>query len=347
LKDIFVKNNRATGPAAEEGAPERLFCLGRAAATCGDAVAIFDSAMGTSLIGAGVLAAGGDSGRANIDAPHVVLDIHRRNIAAGCDVVTANTFGVRIPDAAAAGEDPAAAEEALRAGVRLAKKAASEAAAEGRRVFTALDIGPVGGVIGLTNDMTHDDAIAIFARAAGTGAGEGADLILIETMSDLAEAVDAITAAKEETDLPVICTMAFDENGRTFMGVSPEEFVKAAAEAGADAVGANCSLGPAGMLPIAESLVAAAGGIPVLVQPNAGKPVVDGAEVRYDMTPEEFADGALAMARAGARLVGGCCGSTPEMISMLKKRLCQGRGEERFKNTSSDIITPKNNRNGG
>jgi 5-methyltetrahydrofolate--homocysteine methyltransferase len=292
----------------------------------GDRVVLFDSAMGTAIIAAGALKLGESSERANVDAPHVIHDIHMRNIEAGCDVITTNTFGSHI-GAAGSGDDSGAAEEALRAGVRIAGKAAAGAmapggAAEGRRVFTALDIGPVGGVIGLTNDLTHDDAIEIFARTVGIGAGEGADLILIETMADLAEALDAVAAAKAETDLPVICSMTFDAGGHTFMGVTVDEFVKAALEAGADAVGANCSVGPGEMFPIAKDLVRAAGGAPVLVQPNAGQPQVgDGTEVYYDVTPDEFADGVFRMIEAGATLAGGCCGATPEMISCLKRRI--------------------------
>ncbi|MDR1042409.1 MAG: homocysteine S-methyltransferase family protein [Clostridiales Family XIII bacterium] len=292
----------------------------------GGKVVLFDSAMGSSIIAAGALKQGEGSERVNVDAPRVIHDIHTRNIEAGCDVITTNTFTSHIGGGERGG-DPGAEEEALRAGVRIARKAAAEAmasggAAEGRRIFTALDVGPIGGVIGLTNELTHDDAIEIFARTVGIGAGEGADLILIETMADLTEALDAITAAKAETDLPVICSMTFDAGGRTFMGVSVDQFVEAALEAGADAVGANCSVGPDGMLSIAEGLVAAAGDAPVLVQPNAGQPQMgDGTDVYYDMTPDEFADGVFKMIEAGATLAGGCCGTTPEMIACLKRRI--------------------------
>jgi 5-methyltetrahydrofolate--homocysteine methyltransferase len=297
----------------------------RATNLLGERVALFDSAMGTAIIAAGALKPGEGSERVNVDAPRVIHDIHLLNIEAGCDVITANTFGSHI-GGERGGDDPAS-EEALRAGVRIARKAAAAAmapggAAEGRRIFTALDLGPIGGIIGLTSDLTHDDAVEIFARTAGIGADEGADLILIETMADLAEALDAIAAARAETDLPVICTMTFDAGGRTFMGVSPDEFVKAALEAGADAVGANCSVGPDEMLPVAEELLRAAGDTPVLVQPNAGQPRIgDGSEVCYDMTPDEFANGVLKMIDAGVRFAGGCCGTTPEMIACLKGRI--------------------------
>ncbi|MDR1496146.1 MAG: homocysteine S-methyltransferase family protein [Clostridiales Family XIII bacterium] len=291
-----------------------------------DKTVLFDSAMGTALIAAGVLPAGESSERANIDAPDVVANIHRRNIEAGCDIITANTFGVHIGESFSDRGDPVAEEEALRAGVRLAKKSAAQTMAEGgaatgRKIYTALDIGPIGDIIGLTCSLTHDDAVEMFARAAGAGASEGADLVLIETMSDLAEAIDAITAVKAETDLPVICSMTFGSGGRTFMGVSPEEFAKAAIEAGADAVGANCSLGSYEMIPPAEALVAAAGDIPVLVQPNAGQPRMEGTNVYYDMTPEDFTDGALEMIKSGVRFVGGCCGTTPEMITLLREKI--------------------------
>jgi 5-methyltetrahydrofolate--homocysteine methyltransferase len=286
-------------------------------------ITLFDSAMGTSLIAAGALPAGESSWRANIDAPEVLFDIHRRNIEAGSEIITANTFSIHIGDGK--GGDDTDMEEALREGVRIAKKAASTVdgnGTDGHRVLTALDIGPIGDIIGITSSLTHEDATEIFARSMRIGAEEGADLVLIETMSDLAEALDAIAAAKAETDLPIICSMTFGESGRTFMGVSPEEFVPAAAEAGAGVVGANCSLGPDGMLPIAEALVRAAGGdVPVIVQPNAGLPKMRGAEVYYDMTPEIFVDGVCAMIEAGARFVGGCCGTTPEMIALLNEKI--------------------------
>jgi 5-methyltetrahydrofolate--homocysteine methyltransferase len=299
----------------------------------GKRVVLFDSAMGTAVIAAGALNPGEGSERVNVDAPRVIHDIHMRNIEAGCDVITTNTFGSHLGGAASGAGSSAATGGATggvgstASGVRIARKAAAEAmapggVAEGRRIFTALDIGPIGGIIGLTSDLTHDDAVEIFARTVGVGSGEGAELILIETMADIAEALDAIVASKAETDLPVICTMTFNAGGRTFMGVTVDEFVKAALEAGADAVGANCSVGPGEMLPIAENLVRAAAGVPVLVQPNAGQPQMgDGQEVYYDMTSDEFADGVFKMIEAGATLAGGCCGTTPEMIARLKGRI--------------------------
>ncbi|MDR3225055.1 MAG: homocysteine S-methyltransferase family protein [Clostridiales Family XIII bacterium] len=287
-------------------------------------ILLLDSAMGSALIAAGALPAGEGSENANLISPAIVEEIHRRNIDAGCDIVTANTFGAHIGVNLRKDSDPALAEEALHAGVRLARKAVDGSAARiapDRKIYVALDIGPIGDIIGLTSSLTHDDATEVFARMAGAGAAEGADLVLIETMSDLAEAIDAITAAKAETDLPVFCSMTFGEKGKTFMGVSVEAFVEAAVAAGADAVGCNCSLGPDGMLPVAQALIGAAGDIPVLVQPNAGQPLVKENEVYYDMTPEVFADGMSAMIEAGARIAGGCCGTTPEMIALLKKRI--------------------------
>jgi len=287
-------------------------------------ILLLDSAMGTALIAAGALPAGESSESANLTSPAVVEEIHRRNIDAGCDIITTNTFGAHPGVSLRKDGDSALTEEALHAGVRLARKSADGStggSAAGRKIYVALDIGPIGDIIGLTSSLTHDDAREVFARMISIGADEGADLVLIETMSDLAEAIDAITAAKAKTDLPVFCSMTFGERGRTFMGVSAEEFVKAAVEAGADAVGCNCSLGPTEMLPIAKALISAAGDIPVLVQPNAGQPQISGEELYYDMTPEVFVDGISAMIESGARIAGGCCGTTPEMIALLKERM--------------------------
>ncbi|MDR0519055.1 MAG: homocysteine S-methyltransferase family protein [Clostridiales Family XIII bacterium] len=291
---------------------------------------LLDSAMGSALIAAGALPPGEGSESANLNFPNVVEGIHRENIRAGCDIITANTFGAHIGASLRKDADPAAAEKGLRAGVRIARKAADaeptaygtgSGAAKDGRVYVALDIGPIGDIIGLTSSLTHDDAREVFAHMAAAGADEGADLVLIETMSDVDEAVDAILAAKAETSLPVFCSMTFNANGKTFMGVSTEKFVRAAAEAGADAVGCNCSLGPAEMMPIAKALIGAAVDIPVIAQPNAGQPQATGEGVYYDMKPEEFSGGMYAMITEGVRIAGGCCGTTPEMIALLRERI--------------------------
>ncbi|MDR0596748.1 MAG: homocysteine S-methyltransferase family protein [Clostridiales Family XIII bacterium] len=291
----------------------------------GREILLLDSAMGSALIAADALPPGEGSENANLNFPDVVEKIHLDNIRAGCDIISTNTFGAHIGVNLRKGGDPELAERALRAGVRIARKAADgESSAGGGKIYVALDIGPIGDIIGLTSSLTHDDAREMFARMAMAGADEGADLVLIETMSDIAEAVDAITAAKRETDLPVFCSMTFGEKGRTLMGVAVEQFAREAKGAGADAIGCNCSLGPAEMLHIAAGLIGAAGGTPVFVQPNAGQPKMKDDTVYYDMTPEEFAGGTYAMIRSGARMAGGCCGTTPEMIALLKEKIGKG-----------------------
>ncbi|MCL2492954.1 MAG: homocysteine S-methyltransferase family protein [Clostridiales bacterium] len=277
---------------------------------------LFDGAMGTALITAHalVLEAGERSEHANLKAPETVARIHEQNIQAGCDIITTNTFGAN-----GWGRDSTQTEAALRAGVQIARRAVS-----GRKVFVALDIGPVGALIGFTPGLDAARAESIFAEMVRSGVSEGADLILIETISDLAELTAALTAAKENSDLPVLCSMSFNADGRTYMGVSAAEFANAARAGGAAAIGVNCMLGPAEMTDVTDLLLASAEGLPVLVQPNAGQPKLTNGEPFYDMTPEAFANDMRVLLAKGVRIAGGCCGTTPAMITLLRKLMDEG-----------------------
>jgi 5-methyltetrahydrofolate--homocysteine methyltransferase len=293
---------------------------------------LFDSAMGTALIAAG-MKAGQRSEEMNLSAPETVTAVHRANIVAGCDVVTTNTFGAhpgwadrdrtRIGGAGGARESGHAgahtAEAALRAGIRCARRAASEGGPGGKEVFVALDIGPLGEIIGF-GDLSHDDARRIFADMVRVGVEEGADMVLVETMSDLEELRDAVWAAKTHSDLPVLCSMTFDAGGHTFMGVTPEDFAREAEGMGVDAVGANCSLGPKETAGIAYR-IAAGTRLPTLAQPNAGQPAMRDGEAVYETTPEAFAEGFAELLEKGVSIAGGCCGTTPEMIAKLRESL--------------------------
>ena len=257
---------------------------------------IFDGAFGTML-----QRKVGDPGtlpeKLNLTSPDVIADIHREYAAAGADVITANTFGA---NRAKAGE---LSDELIRAAVRIARSAAPDR-------FVALDIGPTGRLAEPAGDMTFDEAYDVFAAAVR--AGSEADLILIETMSDMTELRAALLAARENSDKPVLATMTFAENGRTFTGVSAECFALVASPL-ADGIGVNCSLGPGELLPIVRELVTLTDK-PVVVQPNAGLPDRHG---NYSVGADEFAGFAKEFLSLGVRVIGGCCGTTPDHIAEL------------------------------
>ena len=200
----------------------------------------------------------------------------------------------------------------MTAAVKLAKEARTQAGRD-EDAYVALDIGPTGKLLAPMGDLSFDDAVDIFGEVVRIGAREGADLVLIETMNDSYEAKAAVLAAKENCDLPVFITCVFDGSGKMLTGGTPESVVAMLEGLGVDALGVNCSLGPAQMIPIVERLVKAAH-VPVLVNPNAGLPKsVDGKTV-YDVGPEEFAGYMKQIAALGAAAVGGCCGTTPDYI---------------------------------
>lgn len=276
-----------------------------------DKVLIFDGAMGTMLQSYG-LKAGDIPEMLNITNMETVESIHLEYIKAGADVISTNTFGANRFKAEKTGRT---LEELIKPAVIAAKRAAS---AKNRAV--ALDIGPCGRVLRPTGDLPFEEAVEVFAETVRAGRDAGADLILLETFTDLYELKAAVLAAKENSDLPVLATMSFEENGYSFFGASVESMVLTLEGLGVDALGVNCSLGPKQLAPIVDKIISSAG-IPVLVQPNAGLPVMENGGSRYDITPDEFAEYCLGFARAGVSVLGGCCGTSPEYIAKLKKLL--------------------------
>lgn len=242
----------------------------------------------------------------NLLHPDRILDLHRGYLEAGSDIYNTNTFGANRL------KFPENLDEIVTAAVKLAKKARTQAGRD-EDAYVALDIGPTGKLLAPMGDLSFDDAVDIFGEVVRIGAREGADLVLIETMNDSYEAKAAVLAAKENCDLPVFITCVFDGSGKMLTGGTPESMVAMLEGLGVDALGVNCSLGPAQMIPIVERLVKAAH-VPVLVNPNAGLPKsVDGRTV-YDVGPEEFAGYMKQIAELGAAAVGGCCGTTPDYI---------------------------------
>ena len=262
-------------------------------------IVVFDGAFGTMLQRA-VKDVGILPERCNLERPARVEEIHRAYAEAGADVITANTFGANEKKTG----DAALSAELIGAGVEIARRAAGER-------YVALDIGPIGRLLEPLGSLTFAEAYDIFAREME--AGKGADLILIETMADLTECKAALLAARETTRLPVLCSMTFEESGRTFTGCAAECFALTASPL-ADAVGVNCSLGPAQLLPSVKAILAHTDK-PVLVQANAGLPDAD---FCYDVNAEAFAEAYEEMLSLGVRIVGGCCGTTPDYIRRLR-----------------------------
>ncbi len=270
---------------------------------------IFDGAMGTMLQAFGMKA--GDLPETyNILAPDVIEKIHTEYINAGAMVLTTNTFGANRFKFS---DTEYKLEDIITSGVKIAKRAAGDQ-------LVALNIGPLGQLMAPYGNLSFEDAYDAFKDQVVIGAKAGADLILIETMSDTYEAKAAILAAKENCHLPVICTMTFQENGRTLTGTDPLTMVNIIQNLGVSALGINCSLGPEEMMPLLPKILEYAK-IPVIVQANAGLPKLVNNETFFDVTALDFSTYVKEMADLGATIFGGCCGTTPEHITALKDSL--------------------------
>jgi len=267
---------------------------------------ITDGAWGTELQARG-LPPGIVPDTWNLTHPEQVEEVARAYAEAGSQIILTNTFRAN----SVAMNLPASELDAInRAGVALSRHAAGRA-----RVFAS--IGPTGKML-ISGEITRDQAAAAFAAQSQSLAAAGADALLIETMSDIEEARLAVEAARL-TGLPVIASFAFDSGkikDHTMMGATPEAVAVAMAEAGADGVGANCGVGVELALPICQRLRAACN-LPIWIKPNAGLPVMEGAEIHYATSAEFFASHYVALRDAGAAFLGGCCGSNPEFIRAL------------------------------
>lgn len=268
---------------------------------------LLDGAMGSVLQQHG-LKLGGLPEELNFTAPDLILSIHRSYIEAGAQGIYTNTFGANRHKLQ---NSSYTVEQVVKQGIKLAREAA-----EGTDVLVGLDIGSLGRMLRPTGDMPVDEAYDMFKEIMT--AGREADFIAIETMTDLMEIKTALLAAKENTDLPVICTMSFEQNMRTFTGCSTAAMALTLCGLGADVVGMNCSLGPQEALPIVEEILKWSS-VPVLIRPNAGLP--DPATNLYNTSPEEYADVMERIAGMGAKLLGGCCGTTPDYIREVGKRI--------------------------
>lgn len=286
-------------------------------------ILIFDGAMGTMLQRYGIKS-GELPESYNITHPEIIESIHKSYIDAGADIITTNTFGANSQKLKAYNYTPI---EIIAEGVKIARKSAGDK-------YVALDIGPIGQLMEPCGTLTFEKAYELFAEQVKIGAASGADLILIETMSDLYEAKAAILAAKENCCLPVICTMTFQNDGRTLTGTDAVTMVNVLQGLNADAVGINCSLGPEEMLPLVNTILEYSK-IPVIVQPNAGLPKVNGGETLFSVGIDEFTKYVKLMAESGVTIIGGCCGTNPDYISSVKATLSDIKASERkFKKTT-------------
>lgn len=263
-----------------------------------DKIHFFDGGMGTMLQAAG-LKAGQLPETLNITNKEIVLTIHKAYAEAGSEYITANTFGANCLKF----ENY---DEIIKAGIKLAKSV-------GKKVL--LDIGPTGKLLKPMGELDFNDAIDVFAKTVIAGK-DGADAVLIETMSDTYEIKAAVLAAKENCELPVIVTMIFDEKGRLLTGADIKTAVTMLEGLGVDVIGLNCGLGPKQMIEYVKELRKWTS-LPIAVQPNAGLPVSVNGKTVFNVEPEEFAQDMKEIAKLGVSYLGGCCGTTPEHIRQM------------------------------
>ena len=275
-----------------------------------------DGAMGTQLVQRTHLTPDQCLEELSLTQPDVVKAVHLDYIQAGAEIIETNTFGANRFRLAAHGLEDRR-EEINRAGVELAKDARR---LTGQHVWIAGSMGPLGGPVARPGGVTKAQAHEAFREQAGTLAAAGADLLILETFTDLREAQVAIKAAREVTDLPIVAQMSFNQDGATAAGDTPRRVVRAFERLGVAACGANCSVGSEHMLRVAREMSEAAH-VPVSAQPNAGFPSYEGGRLIYQSSPDYVGQRARAMAEAGVTLLGGGCGTSPEHIAAIRDAL--------------------------
>ena len=263
-----------------------------------------DGAMGTQLQAHGIAQSGQIPDLASISDPDIVTRVHAEYVAAGAEMVTTNSFGANALKLAGA----ASVEDVCAAAVACAKRSGAR--------YVAGSIGPLGKLLEPYGEVPFERAYELFFEQARALAEAGADVITIETMTDLREVKAALLAAKAACDLPVFASMTYTESGRTLFGTPPVVVAATLSSLGANVVCVNCSLGPRELLPIARELVVASR-CPVAVRPNAGMPRLEGGVTVYDVTPDEFAQVMDEMLDAGVSIMGGCCGTDPSFTAEL------------------------------
>ncbi len=275
----------------------------------GKELLFFDGAMGTMLQQKG-LSSGEIPELWNINRPDDIIEVHKSYVEAGSDIVIANTFGANPIKFKG---DSKLLEEVITKGITLAKKANPDG-------FVALDVGPLGKLLSPFGDLPFEDAYSAFAEVIKNGTKAGADLILIETMSDTYEAKAAVLAAKETCDLPIVLTFSFDEKGRLLTGADIQTAVTIFENLGIDAIGFNCGLGPRELLPLVKQM-AELTSLPIVANPNAGLPLMVDGKTIFNVEPKEFALLQTEISKCGVSVLGGCCGTTPRHIKEMTDSL--------------------------
>ena len=275
-----------------------------------------DGAMGTMLYARGVPF---DQcfDALNVIQPAVVEGIHRDYVAGGAELIETNTFGANRFKLAAHGLE-GHVDEVNRAGAVLARRAADAAP---RRVYVAGSMGPTGRALAPLGPLTGSEVRTAYAGQAQALAAGGADVLILETFTDLAELAEALRGARAAIDLPIIAQVTFTQEGKTLLGHAPGTIARALADFGADVIGANCSVGPHGILETIRLMASAAPGVPLSAMPNAGFPAYVGGRWIYYSSPAYMAEFARRMVELGVRLIGGCCGTTPEHIAAMRAAL--------------------------
>ncbi|MDD4122473.1 MAG: homocysteine S-methyltransferase family protein, partial [Eubacteriales bacterium] len=290
----------------------------------GKKIIICDGAMGTMLQQYG-LKAGEIPEMLNYTHPEIIEDIHRAYYEAGSDLVSTNTFGCNRLKLEKTGYT---VDQIVSRSVQLARSAAAmvkNTAGDPDKdsysdKFVALDIGPIGKLMEPAGDMSFDEAYDIYKELIIAGSRVGVDVIFFETFTDIYELKSAVLAAKENCDLPVFCSVTFQEDGRMLMGTDPLTAINIIQDLGIDAIGVNCSLGPKQMTGIVREFLKYSG-LPVLVQPNAGLPSIVDGETVYQVNITEYVEAMQEMIRDGIAIAGGCCGTSPEYIAALTKSI--------------------------
>lgn len=272
-------------------------------------IVVLDGGMGTLLQEKG-LKPGEFPERWNLSHPEIIQEIHTAYLNAGSNVISTNTFGAN-----GLKFDDAELEEIIFSAVENARKAIALSKTK-KETFVALDLGPTGKLLKPFGDLDFEDAVDLYKKSVELGVKAGVDLIFIETMNDSYETKAALLAVKEASSLPVLVSNAYGADGKLMTGATPEAMVAMLEGLGADAIGANCSLGPRQLRGVAEKLLAAAS-VPVLLKPNAGLPKIVNGKTLFDVTAEEFAAELSEIVDLGVRIVGGCCGTTPDYIASL------------------------------
>lgn len=273
-------------------------------------VFLLDGAMGTMLQNSG-LKLGENPEIFNITEPQKVKAVHLAYLDAGADMILTNTFGANEHKLKQTGYST---REIVGTGVSLARECADSCGA-----FVALDIGPIGELFEPMGTLKFEDGYELFKRQIVQGVKSGADAIFIETMTDLYEMKCAVLAAKENSTLPVFATMSFESDMRTFTGCDISSMALTLEGLGVDAIGINCSLGPVEMYPMVSELLKWTT-LPVIIKPNAGLPSIVDDKTTYSITQWQFADEMEKIIDLGVNIIGGCCGTTPEYISLLKSK---------------------------